>query len=135
MNNFLFIFGCAGSLLLRGFFSSCGMKASPCGGFSGCRAQALEHVGFSRLWGLDSVVVVPGLQSTGSEVVARGLICSTACGICPDQGLKPRLLHWQADCCRAGALSMQASAVAACRLGSCSSWAPEHRLSSCGARA
>ena len=97
----------------KGLLSSCGVQAPPRSGFSGCRAQALQHVGFSRLWGLGSVVVVPGLQSTGSVVVARGLICSTARGIFPDQGLKPRLLHWQADCCRAGALSMQASAVAA----------------------
>ena len=45
----LFIFGCAGSSLLRGLFSSsgeqgllssCGAQASHCGGFSGCTAQA-----------------------------------------------------------------------------------------------
>ena len=52
----LFIFGCAGSLLFEGFFSSCGewgllsicgTRASPCGGFSCCRAQAFELAGFS----------------------------------------------------------------------------------------
>ena len=42
-------------------------------------------------------VAAPGLYSSGSVVVARGLNCSTACGIFPDQGSTPRLLHWQAD--------------------------------------
>ena len=47
---YIFIFGCAGSLLLlglfsrygkRGLLSSCGVRASHCSGFSCCRAQAL----------------------------------------------------------------------------------------------
>ena len=29
--------------------------------------------------------------------MAHGLSCSAACGIFPDQGLNPCLLHWQAD--------------------------------------
>ena len=42
------------------------------------------------------------LQSTGSRragsvVVAHGPSCSAACGIFPDQGSNPCLLHWQAD--------------------------------------
>ena len=37
---YLFIFGCAGSSLLCGLFSSCGGQASPCGGFSCCGAGA-----------------------------------------------------------------------------------------------
>ena len=37
------------------------------------------------------------------------------------------------SCCRARALGMRASVVAACELSSCGSWALEHRLSSCGA--
>ena len=44
-----------------------------------------------------SAVVAPGLQRAGSVVVARGLTCSVACGIFPDQGSNPCLLHWQAD--------------------------------------
>ena len=55
----------------------------------GCRAQASLFRGFSccgaRLW------------SIGSVVVAHGLSCSAAWGVFPDQGLNPRLLHWQAD--------------------------------------
>ena len=52
---YLFIFGCAGSSLLRGLFSSCGQKellssyctqATFCGGFS-CGAQSPGHTGFS----------------------------------------------------------------------------------------
>ena len=30
-------------------------------------------------------------------VVAHRLSCSVACGVLPDQGLNPCLLHWQAD--------------------------------------
>ena len=42
------------------------------------------------------------LQSTssrraGSVVVAHGPSCCAACGIFPDQGSNPCLLHWQAD--------------------------------------
>ena len=44
-----------------------------------------------------SGVVVPGLQSTGSVIVAHGLSCSAACGIFLDQGSNLCLLHWQAD--------------------------------------
>ena len=43
----LFIFGCARSLLLCGFFSSCRLRASHCSGLSCCGAQALLSSGFS----------------------------------------------------------------------------------------
>ena len=46
---------------------------------------------------MGSVVAVPGLQSTGSVDVVHGLSCFMACGIFPDHGLNPCLLHWQAD--------------------------------------
>ena len=39
------------------------------------------------------------------------------------------------SCCGARALVAQASVVVAPRLSSCGSWALDHRLSSCGARA
>ena len=51
-----------------GLLSSCGVPASPCGGFSCWGAQILGHVGFSSC-------------SMGSEVVVHGLSCSVACGI------------------------------------------------------
>ena len=41
------IFGCAESLLLRGFFSSCSTQPCHCGGFSYFGAQALGLTGFS----------------------------------------------------------------------------------------
>ena len=59
------------------------------------------------------VVMAPGLESTGSVVVARGLSCSSAYGIFPHHGdqthdqthgdqttswrSNPCLLHWQTD--------------------------------------
>ena len=71
-------FGCAGSSLLReGCLQLWQARATPCGGFSFCRVQALEHV--------------------GSVVVARGLSCPEACGIFPDQESNPCFLHWQVD--------------------------------------
>ena len=54
LNIILFIFSCAGSLLLSGLFSSCGkqgllsscsVRASHCGGFFCCGAQAIGHMG------------------------------------------------------------------------------------------
>ena len=95
---YLFIFGCAGPSLVRRVFSSCGkwallsscgVRASHCGSFSLCKAQALGHEG--------SVVVVPGLYGTGPIVVVHGLSCSSACRIFQDQGSNLCFLRWQAD--------------------------------------
>ena len=96
-----FVLGCAGSSLLLGLFSTCGKKRllSSCGAqTSHCDggAQARGHEGFSSEY-MGSVVVAPGLQSTGSIVVAYGLSYSTACGIFPEQGLNPFLPHWQSN--------------------------------------
>ena len=44
-----------------------------------------------------SVVVAPGLWSTGSAVVVYGLSGSPACGVFLDQGLNARALRWQVD--------------------------------------
>ena len=38
-----------------------------------------------------------GSRRAGSVVVAHRPSCSAACGIFPDQGSNPCLLHWQAD--------------------------------------
>jgi len=97
---YLFIWGCAGSSLLcqlssgcgqQGLLSSC-MRASPCSGFSSCRARALG-LRLQKLWHTGSVVAAPRLYSTGSLVVEQRPNCSTACGIFPDQELS--LLRWQ----------------------------------------
>ena len=61
---YLLTFVCAGSLSLRGLFSSCGeqgllsscdVQDSPCGGFSCCRAWAVGCPGFSScgFWALE----------------------------------------------------------------------------------
>ena len=77
----LFISGGTGYSLLRGLFSSSYDRGSPhggawaphCAGFSCCETQAPGS------WA--SVVEAPGLQSTGSVAVARGLRCSVACRV------------------------------------------------------
>ena len=49
------------------------------------------------------VSLVAGFRSCSSQALERGLVvvqglsCSKACGIFPDQGSNPCLLHWQAD--------------------------------------
>ena len=97
-----FIFGCAGSSLLRWLFSSCGVwlfsSGSACASHGwllllqsvGCRQAGFS----SRNTGCSSPA--HGLSSTGS-VVVHELSCSTACGIFPDRGLTPCLPHWQMD--------------------------------------
>ena len=74
----LFIFGCVGSSLLRvGFLQlrragatlRCGARASHCGGFSCCRAQALGAQA--------SVVVARGLSSCGLRALEHRL---SSCG-------------------------------------------------------
>ena len=77
---FLFIFGCAGSLTLCGLSDSCSTWASPCDGFSLCRARALRSVGFSSCssW---------ALLEHRLNVVVPGLSCAMACGIFLDQRL------------------------------------------------
>ena len=83
----MFIFGCAGSLLLWGLFSSCrqrgllsrrGAWASHCGGFSCRGAGALVRTGLHSC--------SPGLWSTGFVVVVHRLSCSVACRMLLDQG-------------------------------------------------
>ena len=58
-----------------------------------CWGSSLVVVG-GLLIAVASLVIEHGLWSTGSEVVAHGLSCSAACGICLDQLC---LRHWQAD--------------------------------------
>ena len=73
-----------------------------CAGFSLWRLLFLQTTGsrarrLQKLWQMGTVVAVPGLQSTGSIVGVHGLSCSEACGIFPDQGSNPCVLHWQAN--------------------------------------
>ena len=97
---YLFIFGCAGSLLW-GLFSSCskqgllssGVQAPYHGGSSRWGAWAPELVGLSNC-SMSPAAVAPGLQSTGSTVLVHKPSLSAARGILPDQGSNPRLLQW-----------------------------------------
>ena len=69
--------------------SSCGMQL-----LIVVASLAAEH----RLQGMPaSVVVIHGLQSTGSIAVAHGLSCTMACGIFPDQGSNQCPLHCKVD--------------------------------------
>ena len=83
---YLFIYGCVGSsFLCEGFLlvvASGGHSSSRCAGLSLSRPLLLRSTGSRR---------------AGSVVVAHGPNCSVACGIFPDQGSNPCLLHWQAD--------------------------------------
>ena len=78
-----------------GFLSSCGAWAAYCSGFSCRGAWVVGRVGLVVVCELQ--VVIPMLESTGSIVVACGVICSAACGVFPDQGSNPFLLQWQVD--------------------------------------
>ena len=65
---YLFIYGCAGSSLLCGQLSSCGLQALHHADLPFFGAQALGCAGL--------IVVTPGLQGTGSVVVAHRRSCS-----------------------------------------------------------
>ena len=54
-----------------------------------------RHVGLSSCGTWAHLVVAPMVYNTGSIVMAQGLSCSVACGILPDKGLNPCLLHWR----------------------------------------
>ena len=93
-----FVFGCAGSWFAAQAFSGCGewgllsssgAGLSLWGGFSCFGAWALgpEDCSSCNSWAL----------STASVVVEHGLSGSEACGIFPDQGSNPCLLHEQVD--------------------------------------
>ena len=95
---FLLIFDCAGSLWLPGFSLVSSSRGCSlilvCGLLTVVASLVSEH----RLQGAwASEVAAPKLQTTGSTVAAHRLSCSPACGLFPDQGSDPRLLHWQAD--------------------------------------
>ena len=62
----------------------------------------LQDLGFSLQWllllqSVNSVVVVPRLQSTGSIAVVHEFSCSVASGISPDRRLNLGVLRWQVD--------------------------------------
>ena len=121
---YLFIYGCAGSLLLHllfsscskwGLLSSCRARASHCSGFLLHTQHGLQVLGLLWLWHVGStvpahelhVLTVPAhglhvltVSAHGLHfliVLAHGLHFFESHGIFPDQGLNLCLLYWQAD--------------------------------------
>ena len=91
-----------GSLLLPGHFSGCSLATVlrlltqwllllPSAPSRVPRLQGLQHVGS------EVAAAVPWLWRTSSTAGAPGLSCSETCGVFPDQGSDPCLLHWQAE--------------------------------------
>ena len=85
------------------YFCLCSCSYYCCVGFSlvaalgpltAVASLAAEHR-LSGAW--TSAVAACGLYSTGSVVLAHRPSCSAACGILPDQGSNPCLLHWWVD--------------------------------------
>ena len=70
--------------------ASKGCSSLQCTSFSLQRLPLLQSMG-SRAHGLQQ------LWHTGSIVVLHGLSCSLVCGVFPNRGSNPCLLHWQAD--------------------------------------
>ena len=79
------------------FSSSCKQRVLSSGGMQLLIVVA-SLVAEHRLQGMPaSVVVIHGLQSTGSIAVVHGLSCTMACGIFPDQGSNQCPLHCKVD--------------------------------------
>ena len=79
----------------RGATLHCGARASHCGGFSSCRAQALGTQA--------SVVVACGLSCSSRALERRLRSCGTRALVAhgmwnlPRPGIEPCPLHWQVD--------------------------------------
>ena len=86
---------CTGFSLVvaSGGYSSLQCTGFSFGGFSSREAWALGAGASVAAAHVGSAVAVPRLQRTGSVVVVQGLSCSAACGIFPDWGSNPCLLH------------------------------------------
>ena len=73
------------------FVAACRLSlVAASGGYS-----SLRCTGFSLRWLL--LLQSMGSKRVGSVVVAHSVSCSAACGIFPDEGSNPCLLHWQVD--------------------------------------
>ena len=101
----LFCFGLCWLFAERAFFlvtatGSYSLKlwhAGPLWWLLSLQVKVSRVLGPQYLQHMSSVVVAPGLWSTGLIVVVHRPSCSLACGIFPGQGSNPCLLHWQAD--------------------------------------
>lgn len=100
---FIYFLGCAGSSWLHGFFSSCSRAGATL--WMRCVASSrlwlpltastvAGALGLHQLWLVGAGAAAPRLWSTGLVVAAHGLSCPVVCGIFPNQGSNPCLLHW-----------------------------------------
>ena len=97
----LFIYGCAGSLLLHELFSLAASRSYSPVAVQGFLVAVVPPLVEHGLCGAHTSVIGThgliccgsSLYSIGSVVVAHGLSCSAVCGIFPDQGwnLSPTL--------------------------------------------
>ena len=99
---FLFILGCAESLLLCRLFFTCCKRVCSLVAVHGLLIVVVSLVAEYGLYSAQaSVVSACVLSSWSSQApehrlsLAHGLHCSTACGILLDQGSNPYLMHWQ----------------------------------------
>ena len=88
-NYYSFIFGCAGSLLLRGDCLLLQRVSFSLWWQLSCGAWALGHAGFSSCG--------PWAPEHGSRVTVHQLICSLSCWIFSWQGSNLCVQHWQVD--------------------------------------
>ena len=88
------VFGCAGSLLLCGLLSSCGVWAY-FGGFS-CRLTGSGHLGGRNCGPWAQLLELLAL-STDSILECTALVALQPVGIFPDQGSNLCFLHQQVD--------------------------------------
>ena len=80
------------------FVAACGLSVVVVsGGYSLVVVQGLLIAVTSLVAETGSVVGGSGTLERSSVVVAFWLSCPMACGIFPDQGSNPGLLHWQTD--------------------------------------
>ena len=101
---YLFIFGCAGSLLMHLDFLSCSKQdllfTVVCGLLvvaSLVAEHGLQAYGFQQLRHVGSGVVPCRLQSTSSVVVVHRFSCHMAYWIFLEQRSNPCPLYWQVD--------------------------------------
>ena len=98
---YLFIYGCAGFLLLCRLSLVAASRGYSLVAVRGLLIAVASLIAEHGLYSVQaSVVAAHGLSSCGSwapkhrlNSVAPGLSCPTACGVFPDQGSNPCLLH------------------------------------------
>ena len=103
---YFFTFGCAGSSMPQGLFSSCsdrGLLLAAGRGLVAVASPVAAHrlqdpltLGFQQLRRVGAIVPVPRLQSAGSVVMALAQLLRATWDP-PGQGSHSCLLRWQAD--------------------------------------